>query len=85
MGDQRRNLLHIKQIQAFKAWMRGKGYVLAPKKGSYEVARFTNSSIKGDLKTVILFMKDGASEHVTVQGAAVGLVLDFINEDKGGG
>ena len=79
MGERRRNLLHIKKIQAFKAWMRGQGYDLAPKKGIHEVARFTNPSVKGDLRTVILFMKDGASEHVTVQGAAVGLVQDFID------
>ena len=84
MGERTRNLLHINKIPAFRVWMREKGYSLAEKKGIYEVARFSNPSVKGPLKTVILFMRDGASEHATVQKSAHGLVLDFIHHDKEG-
>ena len=71
-----RGLLARTHLPAFRAWLAERGWVEQPKKGGYEVARFTHPSEK----PLILFERETATVHVTVQEKDWPLVRQFIKD-----
>lgn len=78
MAYAERGLLHKNKLNAFKEWLITKGYEIQNTKGIYEVLR-----AKKDKNTVIIFVKDRAKAHLTVQDKDRRLVWEFIKERKG--
>lgn len=72
-----RCLLHKNKLEAFKEWLIRKGYEIQDTKGFYEVLR-----AKKDKNTVIIFAKDRAKEHLSVQDKDRRLVWEFIKDNK---
>lgn len=70
-----RCLLHQNKLELFKWWLTTKGYELLSTKGIYEVLRAKNGK-----NTVIIFKKDRAKEHLSVQQKDYKLVRQFIIE-----
>lgn len=73
-----RCLLHQNKLDLFKWWLSSKGYEIQSPKGTYEVLR-----AKKGKNTVVLFKKDRAKEHLTVQDKDYSLVRQFIRETRG--
>ena len=73
-----RCLLHKNKIEPLKIWLTSFGYELHPTKGIYEVLR----AKKGN-DTIIIFKKDQAKEHLTVQQKDEKLIRKFIIATKG--
>lgn len=72
-----RCLLHKNKLELFANWLKDNGYNVVETKGIYEVLRATK-----DKETVIIFTRDNAKEHYTVQGKDYALVKQFIRECK---
>lgn len=72
-----RCLLHKNKLDLFKWWLSSKGYEIQQPKGTYEVLR-----AKKDKNTIIIFQKDKAKEHLTVQQKDYSLIRQFIKESK---
>ena len=70
-----RCLLHKNKLHQFQVWLESKGYTIFPCKGLYEVLR----ARKGK-DTVIIYERNSAKEHLTVQQKDYGLVRQFIRE-----
>ena len=75
-----RCLLHLNKLDSFALWLEAKGYKVQPTKGQYEALR-----AKNDKDTVIVFKKNGAKEHLSVQQKDHRLVRQFIRSYKEGG
>lgn len=71
-----RGLLARTHLPAFRAWLAERGWVEQPKKGGYEVARFTHPTEK----PLILYEREGATVHVTVQEKDWRMVREFIKD-----
>lgn len=76
-----RGLLHQSDIEAFEAWLLGRGYEKLKTKGDYEVLRMKHPEKRGVL---IVYRKLDARVHFTVQGKDVRMVRQFIREKKEG-
>lgn len=72
-----RCLLHKNKLDLFKWWLSSRGYEIQPPKGIYEVLR-----AKKDKNTVVIFKKDNAKEHLSVQQKDCWLIRQFIREIK---
>jgi hypothetical protein len=72
-----RCLLHKNKLDLLKWWLSSKGYEIQAIKGYYEVLR-----AKKDKSTVIIFKKDNAKEHLSVQQKDYRLIRQFIRESK---
>lgn len=72
-----RCLLHQNKIDLFKWWLSSRGYEIQATKGIYEVLR-----AKKDKDIVIIFKKDGAKEHLSVQQKDHKLIRQFIQETR---
>jgi hypothetical protein len=79
-GD--RSILHLNQLEAFGQFLEGRGYVLVPPKGAYEVLRAVPVAKKPGDKPVIVYKRADAAEHATVQGSAMELVVAFIRSKR---
>lgn len=72
-----RYLLHKSKLEKLREWLENNGYEILPTKGQYEVLR-----AKKDKNTVIIFTRENAKEHYTVQGKDTKLIRAFIRENK---
>lgn len=72
-----RCLLHKNKLELFKWWLSSRGYDIQPVKGLYEVLR-----AKKDHDTVIVYERNKAKEHLTVQQKDYQLVRRFIEETR---
>ena len=72
-----RCLLHRNKLDLLKWWLSSKGYEIQPTKGAYEVLRANKGK-----DTVIIFKKDGAKEHLSVQQKDHTLIRRFIRETR---
>ena len=72
-----RCLLHQNKLDLLKWWLSSKEYEIQTPKGIYEVLR-----AKKGKDTVIIFKKDNAKEHLTVQQKDHRLIRQFIREIK---
>lgn len=72
-----RCLLHQNKLELLKWWLSSKGYEIQATKGIYEVLR-----AKKDKETIIIYKKDRAKEHLTVQEKDYRLIRQFIRETK---
>ena len=72
-----RCLLHKNKLEHFKWWLSSRGYEIQPVKGLYEVLR-----AKKDRDTVIVYHRNEAKEHLTVQQKDYHLVRQFIQETR---
>ena len=72
-----RCLLHQNKLELLKWWLSSKGYEIQPIKGIYEVLR-----AKKDKETIIIYKKDSAKEHLTVQQKDHKLIRQFIRETR---
>ena len=72
-----RCLLHKNKLDLLKWWLSSKGYEIQATKGCYEVLRAKKSK-----DTVIVFKKDNAKEHLSVQQKDYRLIRQFIRETK---
>lgn len=70
-----RSILHIKHVPEFRVWIETVGYTAISPSGPYELMR----ARKGD-DVVIVFKRNTAKEHATVQSKDVGLVRKFLKE-----
>ena len=75
-----RCLLHKNKLELLKWWLTTRKYEIQQPKSIYEVLR-----AKTDNDTIIIFKKDRAKEHLTVQQKDYKLVRQFIKETKKGG
>lgn len=73
-----RCLLHQNKLDLLKWWLTSKGYEIQATKGNYEVLRANK-----DKDTIIIFKKDNAKEHLSVQQKDHRLIRQFITESKG--
>lgn len=73
-----RCLLHQNKLDLLKWWLTSKGYEIQVTKGDYEVLRANK-----DKDTIIIFKKDNAKEHLSVQQKDHRLIRQFITESKG--
>lgn len=76
----RRNLMHRNHLVPFLDWARGQGWTRAALRGSYEVLRLTRP---GDLP-VIVYERDGAPEHLTLQKNGERVFREFLRDRKAG-
>lgn len=72
-----RYLLHKSKLEKLKEWLKNNGYEILPTKGTYEVLR-----AKKDKNTVIIFTRENAKEHYSVQGKDIKLIREFIRDSK---
>lgn len=72
-----RCLLHKNKLDLLKWWLSSKGYEIQATKDVYEVLR-----AKKDKSTIIIYKKDNAKEHLTVQQKDHILIRQFIKETK---
>lgn len=72
-----RNLLHKSKLNAFADWLVENGYTVVEPKGDYEVLRAVKENAP-----VIIYTRQKAKEHYTVQGKDYSLVKQFIMERK---
>ena len=72
-----RALLSINVLDEFKDWLKEKGFTIYDTKGIFEVLR-----AKKENKWVIVFLKTGAREHLSVRDEDVRIVRKFIEERK---
>ena len=72
-----RNLLHKSKLNVFADWLVENGYTVVEPKGAYEVLRAVKENAP-----VIIYTRQNAKEHYTVQGKDYALVKQFIRESK---
>jgi hypothetical protein len=71
-----RNLLARTHLPAFRVWLAERGWVEQPTKGAYEVGRWTHAKHP----PLILYARETATVHVTVQEKDWRLVRQFIKD-----
>lgn len=75
-----RNVLHMSQLKAFEEFLESKGYLIIPTVGAYEVLRAQKP--KKDRKPkespVIVYIKGGAKEHLSIMDKDFYLVNEFL-------
>lgn len=73
-----RDMLHLKRVPEFGAWLEAQGYALAqPKRSACEILRASKPG-----RTVIVYERFDAKEHASVMNRDCGLVRRFIRETK---
>jgi hypothetical protein len=61
--------------------MNEKGYEKKETKGIYEVRRYRNLKLGGNLKTIIIFKRDNQSQHCSVIDKHMKLINEFLRRD----
>ena len=74
-----RNRLHINKIEDFKSWLVQDGWELVDVKGYYEVLRAKKAK-----RTLIVYKKLDAKEHVSVQDKDSGVLGAYFRDRKKG-
>lgn len=81
-----RNMLHISHLKAFEEFLEGKGYMIIPPVGVYEVLRAQKP--KKDRKPkespVIVYRKKDAKEHLSIMEKDFYLVNEFLRSKAEG-
>lgn len=76
-----RNVLHIKHLAKFRAWLEKEGFTALPlSEHGFEVLK-----MKKDRRTIIIYRKMRTSEHLSVMDKDMGLVWAFLRSVKGEG
>lgn len=75
-----RNMLHMSQLKAFEEFLESKGYLIIPTVGAYEVLRAqkTKKDRKPKESPVIVYIKGGAKEHLSIMDKDFYLVNEFL-------
>lgn len=71
--------LHFNQLEAFKAFLIGRGWVEEPTKGPHEKLRMRH---KRERDPLILHARDSATEHFTTWGLSERQAQAFLNSKK---
>ena len=74
-----RHTLHINQLEDFKAWLIKDGWEVEELKGLYEVLRARKTGRRFPL---IVYKKDSAKQHLTLQERDLGVVRAFLKDKK---
>ena len=77
-----RNKLHLSHLKLLDEFMDREGYILLANKSIYEVRRYKNKRLVGDMKTVIIYKRDNQSSHCTVMDKHIKLINEFLREIK---
>jgi predicted RNA binding protein YcfA (HicA-like mRNA interferase family) len=75
-----RCLLHKNKLEEFEKWLKARGWVMEPTKGTYEYMRATHPKKKG---TLLVYARENIKEHYTVFGESLDAAHQFIREQKG--
>jgi len=70
-----RNTLHINKLKDFTSWLIDNGWEIQPNKGIHDQLRAIHPSRKLPL---IIYKKDGAKEHLTVQSTDEKILRKFM-------
>lgn len=75
-----RNMLHINQLKAFKAFLESNGYMIIPTAGEYEVLKAQKPKKERMHKesSVIVYKRKGAKEHLSIMEKDFYLVNEFL-------
>lgn len=75
-----RNLLHRSKLDDFKVWLeKNYGWVTLPKKGAYEVLRWSDGRYGESMKIIF----DGKSkQHYSCNEASIPYIKKFISDSK---
>lgn len=75
-----RNTLALSKIDDFKSWLLANGWEIVECKGLYEIlrARHPNRS-----KPLIVYKRDSATVHATVQDSDFKIIRQFLRETRG--
>lgn len=71
-----RSLLHLNKLADFKAFCASRGWREESIKGPYEVLRMTRTCSS----PLIVYARNGATEHLTVAGVALEIARAFVRE-----
>ena len=74
-----RNLLAIKKLPAFKAWLDANGIENRPTGTAYQVLLVR---VVGDVRWHPIFKRLGAKEHLSVPKPLISLVERFLRKEK---
>ena len=74
-----RSTLHFSKLEEFTAWLESKGWRSVELKGPYETLRMVNKGKYG-LRTLLVYCKDGATQHLTTSGISEQLVQKWLRE-----
>lgn len=72
-----RNTLHLKHLDAFASYLTTRGFYPRPLTNSYERLRMRNGK-----HTVVLYQRNVAEQHLTVQDKDMPLVRAFLRSRK---
>jgi hypothetical protein len=74
-----RGLLHKNSLNSFRDFLHEKGYVqVAHNTQSFEVLKMRNPGLSGPKRTVVVYTKAEAPQHVSVQEKDMALLQDFF-------
>jgi hypothetical protein len=71
--------LHFNQLDAFKSFLLGRGWVEEPTKGPYEKLRMRH---KREREPLILHARDSATQHFTTWGLSERMANVFIRSRR---
>lgn len=74
-----RNLLAIKKLAKFKAWLDANGVENRPTGAAYQVLQVR---VVGDVRWHPIFKRLGAKEHLSVPKPLISLVERFLRKEK---
>lgn len=74
-----RGLLHVNQLDAFKAWAADSGWIEEPAKGHYEVFRLRRT---GNEHPAIYYQRAHETVHVTSWGVGLTLAHRYIRHRR---
>lgn len=73
-----RNMLHFSHLERFEKWMADKGFAKQAPIEPYEAYRARKGT-----NTVVIYRRNDAKEHFTIQRKDETLVRRFLRETKG--
>ena len=73
-----RGSLHKSHLVEFTAFMIERGYSSEKTGDGYEVRRFVNRAIKGPMRTVLVFERENAKQHLSMQDKDWPIFNDFM-------
>ena len=79
MSKRSRCRLHINKLEGFKNWLAARGWQEHECKGPYEVLRMRLKK-GGEWRTLLVFTKGNANEHLTTYGLSYDLMKKWFKE-----
>lgn len=73
-----RPYLHIDHVPLFEKYWQDRGWKTEPNKGVYDVLRMRHPDVPEPI--VIIYRKDKAKEHCTVQSRGYNMAVQFIRD-----